>query len=243
MTSNFLKLAFHQFRSWSRWVRVSVGIVFVGAMLAAAAWVVIPIVIARGLEAEIGKRSFPDTRREAEEANEAALSGLSPKLLVDVPETALSPGIESAMATAAKDLVLPDGVFLAVKAPASVTFFDDAIRMRVPVLLTHPKWGTVDLSLQVDAVPKIVGETLVVTLVPSVPMKVRHLSPGIFRLEGAEGSSHSCPCSRSRLIQQVAPSRSVCADRRLCRRHALRHPNSPIARGDGRSLPRTSCAS
>src|SRR5712671_1934290 len=35
-------------------------------------------------------------------------------------------------------------------------------------------------------------------------MKVRHLSPGIFRLEGAEGSSHSCPCSRSRLIQQVA---------------------------------------
>ena len=78
---------------------------------------------------------------------------------------------------------------------------------------------------------------------PSVPMKVRHLSPGIFRLEGAEGSSHSCPCSRSRLIQQVAPSRSVCADRRLCRRHALRHPNSPIARGDGRSLPRTSCAS
>src|SRR5712671_6395105 len=79
--------------------------------------------------------------------------------------------------------------------------------------------------------------------VPSVPMKVRHLSPGIFRLEGAEGSSHSCPCSRSRLIQQVAPSRSVCADRRLYRRHALRHPNSPIARGDGRSLPRTSCAS
>src|SRR5271169_4145044 len=72
---------------------------------------------------------------------------------------------------------------------------------------------------------------------PSVPMKVRHLSPGIFRLEGAEGSSHSCPCSRSRLIQQVAPSRSVCADRRLYRRHALRHPNSPIARGDGRSLP------
>src|SRR5271168_3977905 len=46
-------------------------------------------------------------------------------------------------------------------------------------------------------------------------MKVRHLSRGIFRLEGAEGSSHSCPCSRSRLIQQVAPSRSVCADRRL----------------------------
>src|SRR5271169_6102169 len=78
---------------------------------------------------------------------------------------------------------------------------------------------------------------------PSVPMKVRHLSPGIFRLEGAEGSSHSCPCSRSRLIQQVAPSRSVCADRRLYRRHPLRHPNSPIARGDGRSLPRTSCAS
>src|SRR5277367_3507710 len=78
---------------------------------------------------------------------------------------------------------------------------------------------------------------------PSVPMKVRHLSRGIFRLEGAEGSSHSCPCSRSRLIQQVAPSRSVCADRRLYRRHALRHPNSPIARGDGRSLPRTSCAS
>src|SRR5271169_2467705 len=66
---------------------------------------------------------------------------------------------------------------------------------------------------------------------PSVPMKVRHLSPGIFRLEGAEGSSHSCPCSRSRLIQQVAPSRSVCADRRLYRRHPLRHPNSPIARG------------
>src|SRR5271154_3681713 len=78
---------------------------------------------------------------------------------------------------------------------------------------------------------------------PSVPMKVRHLSPGIFRLEGAEGSSHSCPCSRSRLIQQVAPPRSVCADRRLYRRHPLRHPNSPIARGDGRSLPRTSCAS
>src|SRR3954447_10526293 len=51
---------------------------------------------------------------------------------------------------------------------------------------------------------------------PSVPMKVRHLSPGIFRLEGAEGSSHSCPCSRSRLIQQVAPSRSVCADRAPC---------------------------
>jgi hypothetical protein len=33
------------------------------------------------------------------------------------------------------------------------------------------------------------------------------------------------------------------ADRRLYRRHPLRHPNSPIARGDGRSLPRTSCAS
>src|SRR5256885_16949375 len=78
---------------------------------------------------------------------------------------------------------------------------------------------------------------------PSVPMKVRQSRLGIFRLEGAEGSSHSCPCSRSRLIQQVAPSQSVCADRRLYRRHALRHPNSPIARGDGRSLPRTSCAS
>jgi hypothetical protein len=69
---------------------------------------------------------------------------------------------------------------------------------------------------------------------PSVPMKVRHLSPGIFRLEGAEGSSHSCPCSRSRLIQQVAPSRSVCADRRLYRRHALRHPNSRSSRRDRR---------
>jgi len=104
MTANFLKLSFHQFQRWSRWVRVSVGIVFVGTILAAAAWIVIPIVIARGLEAEIGKRSFPDTRREAEEANGVALSRLSPKLLVDIPETALSVGIESAVATAAKDL-------------------------------------------------------------------------------------------------------------------------------------------
>src|SRR3954451_22627986 len=78
---------------------------------------------------------------------------------------------------------------------------------------------------------------------PSVPMKVRQSRLGIFRLEGAEGSSHSCPCSRSRLIQQVAPSQSVCPGLRLYRPHPLRHPNSPIARGDGRSLPRTSCAS
>src|SRR5271169_5572083 len=98
--------------------------------------------------------------------------------------------------------------------------------------------------LQVDATTPRVKQYLDKMIAhPSVPMKVRHLSRGIFRLEGAEGSSHSCPCSRSRLIQQVAPSRSVCADRRLYRRHALRHPNSPIARGDGRSLPRTSCAS
>src|SRR5271168_141549 len=124
--------------------------------------------------------------------------------------------------------------------PANRAGFGEVVRT-----LVAGGGSVVDTSSDYGAAETMLGAVLSESGLrpPSVPMKVRHLSPGIFRLEGAEGSSHSCPCSRSRLIQQVAPPRSVCADRRLYRRHPLRHPNSPIARGDGRSLPRTSCAS
>jgi len=66
---------------------------------------------------------------------------------------------------------------------------------------------------------------------------------GEFRLEGAEGLSRTCPCSRHRLMPRLATSRTEAEGRRLWRRQPRHHPNYRNARAAGRSLRRTSYAS
>ena len=67
--------------------------------------------------------------------------------------------------------------------------------------------------------------------------------PREFRLEGAEGSPRTCPCSSHRSMPRRAPPRTEAVGRRLWRRPPRHHPNYPTGRGAGHSPRGTSCAS
>jgi hypothetical protein len=67
--------------------------------------------------------------------------------------------------------------------------------------------------------------------------------PREFRLEGAEGSPRTCPCSSHRSMPRRAPLRTEAVGRRSWRRPPRRHRNCLIDPVAGRSPRKTSCAS
>jgi hypothetical protein len=64
-----------------------------------------------------------------------------------------------------------------------------------------------------------------------------------FRLEGTEGSSRTCPCSRHRLMPRLALPRAEAVGRRSWQCQPRHHLNYRTARAAGRSARRTSYAS
>jgi hypothetical protein len=170
-------------RNGKRWVFWFGGLI-VAMIIAAAAWFLIPQIVASQLAASFGKRPYALALREAETANQAALSNLQPLILVDVPGRDFIPVIQDLIGKAAADAKLPDATTFVLQSSPFVSFLDYVIRIEAPIQVTHPKWGSTDLRIQVDAVPSVRGDELVIT--PSITkVEIGRVSPFGFTLPSA----------------------------------------------------------
>ena len=161
-------------------VRSAIGFLTI-AILATVVWLALPRIVAQQLREALGARSYPQVLSEAEKDNDAALSRLQPRVLVDVPAEPVIDLVRSKLVKSASDLPPVKGAKIELASDPSITLLSHALRAAAHGRIRHPEWGEIDLKLQIDAVPKVRDGSIVITPVIT-HAELRSISPFGFRL-------------------------------------------------------------
>jgi hypothetical protein len=114
------------------------------------------------LEKHLGSRPYSDILQKAETANGKALASIKqPKILIDVPASAITPILAQQLKSALSQIKIGNGWTVTSGGDATFNFTTYAIAMTQPLKLDHSKWGTATFTLTVNGVPSLNGGNVV----------------------------------------------------------------------------------
>lgn len=164
-------------------ILAGIGAVVLAAV--AAFWLLFPSLAKSYLEKELGQRKFADVLKDAEANNRAALSKLGKaEILVDVPASAVTGGLQEEIKAAVALLKPSGGWHVELEGSPTVSFHPHALRAIARLKLSNPDIATVVLDASVDAVPAIKGSELQITSTVS-GASIHSAKAYGFRLPGA----------------------------------------------------------